>query len=105
MADVPRPTRGYTNTRVVETIETDSGSNLPYGGQSWGKYMPWYWLIWILLIPLFIYVVLQAFPPCWVLEQSASGLTAVNNVKLLGLSFFVGWLIVLIFWIICRFAL
>lgn len=99
------PSSTYANVTRTETLEMEGAPTGAYGGASWAKFMPWYWLIWILLIPIFIYVILQAFPPCWATETTPSGHTVVSNVKTLGISIFVGWLIVLIFWVICRFAL
>jgi hypothetical protein len=45
----------------------------PYGGQWWGRYMGWYWLIWIFLVILIIFMLLLIFPPSWVLIQTQNG--------------------------------
>lgn len=71
-----------------------------YGGAAYGRYMPWYWLIWVFVIPLVLFALFMVFPPSWVLECGPNGVQTVSLTRVLGLSVIVGLILVLIFWFI-----
>lgn len=86
----------HTDTTLL-TSEGATGSGM-YGGASYGRYMPWYWLLWVFILPLVIWVLLIVFPPQFILEGENNN--KVNVAKALGVSILVGWVILLIFWAI-----
>jgi len=90
----------HIDASSVSVSESASVAASAYGGAAYGRYMPWYWLIWVFLVPLVVFVLMLTFPPSWVLECGPNNAQVVNMTKVLGLSVFVGLLLVLIFWFI-----
>lgn len=92
----------HADVKVASVTQEVSAGGVAaaYGGAAYGRYMAWYWLIWVFLIPVVVFVLMLVFPPSWVLECGPNNTQVVNLTKVLGLSVFVGLLIVLIFWFI-----
>ena len=75
-----------------------------YGGHWVGNYMWLYWLLWVFLVPLIIFFILLVFPPSCILTTNAAGQQVLDLTRLFFISLFVGWFIVLIFWVISAFC-
>jgi uncharacterized integral membrane protein len=88
-----------------EVAHNGGGGWRPYGGAWWGRYMGWMWLIWVFLIPIIIFILLLVFPPqCLLYTNPSTGIQTVDLTRTLLVSIFVGWFILLIFWILCAFC-
>lgn len=106
----PSPSSSKTTTYKqadikVASVTQDLGvgaavTSSAYGGASYGRYMPWYWLLWVFLVPAVCFAIFLTFPPSFVMECGPNNTQVVNMTKVFGLSVFVGWFIVLIFWFI-----